>query len=57
MQLLPTKERPMTARMIGSALCLLLLAGAANAAAPAQTLGVKLQDSSTDPSIAHRPRP
>ena len=32
---------------------LLALAGAASAAAPAQTLGVKLQDSSTDPSIAH----
>ena len=28
-------------------------AGAASAATPAQTLGVKLQDSSTDPSIAH----
>lgn len=45
----------MTARLIGSALCSLLLsaAGAANAAAAAQSLGIKLQDSSTDPSIAH----
>lgn len=43
----------MTARLIGSALCSLLLAGAANAAAPAQSLGIKLQDSSTDPSLAH----
>jgi uncharacterized cupredoxin-like copper-binding protein len=32
---------------------LLLAVAGANAAAPAQTLGVKLQDSSTDPSIAH----
>ena len=32
---------------------LFAIAGAANAATPAQTLGVKLQDSSTDPSIAH----
>jgi uncharacterized cupredoxin-like copper-binding protein len=37
----------------GLALLSLLLAAAANAAGPAQALGVKLQDSSTDPSIAH----
>jgi len=45
----------MASRLIGSALCLLLLttAGAANATATAQSLGIKLQDSSTDPSIAH----
>ena len=43
----------MTARLLGSTLCALLLAGAANAAAPSQTLGVRLQDSSTDPSLAH----
>ena len=30
-----------------------MAAGAAFAAAPAQSLGIKLQDSSTDPSIAH----
>lgn len=45
----------MAARLIGSALCSLLLAGAgaANAAAAAQSLGIKLQDPSIDPSIAH----
>jgi uncharacterized cupredoxin-like copper-binding protein len=43
----------MTARLIESALCSLLLAGAANAAPAAELLGIKLQDSSTDPSIAH----
>jgi len=32
---------------------LLAAAGAVNAASPPQVLGVKLQDSSTDPSIAH----
>ena len=38
-----------------SAMCSLLFAsaGIANAEAPAQTLAVRLQDSSTDPSIAH----
>ena len=43
----------MLARLIESALCSLLLVGVANAASTAQTLGIKLQDSSTDPSIAH----
>lgn len=43
----------MTARLLGSTLCSLLLAGAANAAAPSQTLVIKLQDSSTDPAVAH----
>jgi uncharacterized cupredoxin-like copper-binding protein len=42
----------MAARLIASTLCSLLLAGAANAAA-ARSLGIKLQDSSIDPSIAH----
>ena len=32
---------------------LFIIAGAANAAPTAQSLGIKLQDSSTDPSIAH----
>jgi len=32
---------------------LLLAAGVAGAVAPAQLVGVKLEDSSTDPSIAH----
>jgi len=42
-------------RLAGPALLLLLFtaAGAADAASPAQALSVKLQDSSTDPSIAH----
>ncbi len=43
----------MTARPLKLALLPLLLAGAANAATPAQTLGIKLQDSSADPSLAH----
>jgi uncharacterized cupredoxin-like copper-binding protein len=43
----------MTVRPVGSALLLLLLCGAANAAGPAQSLGIKLQDSSVDPSLAH----
>jgi uncharacterized cupredoxin-like copper-binding protein len=43
----------MVARMIGSVMCSLLLAGAVNAASPTQMLGIKLQDSSTDSSIAH----
>jgi uncharacterized cupredoxin-like copper-binding protein len=43
----------MTARLLGSTLCSLLLAGAANAAAPSQTLVIKLQDSSTDPALLH----
>jgi hypothetical protein len=34
-------------------LLLFTTAGAADAASPAQALSVKLQDSSTDPSIAH----
>jgi uncharacterized cupredoxin-like copper-binding protein len=43
----------MIATPMGTALCALLLAGAAHAAAPAQTLGIKLQDSSTDTAIGH----
>jgi uncharacterized cupredoxin-like copper-binding protein len=45
----------MTTTPIRFVMCSLLFAtaGAANAAAPAQTLAIKLQDSSTDPSIAH----
>ena len=45
----------MPARPILSMLCLLLLvvAGVAGAATTAQTLGIKLQDPSTDSSIAH----
>ena len=45
----------MAARLSGSALCSLLfvVAGAVNAAATAQSLGIKLQDSSMDPSLAH----
>ncbi len=45
----------MPARPILSMLCPLLLvaAGAAGAATTAQTLGIKLQDPSTDASIAH----
>jgi uncharacterized cupredoxin-like copper-binding protein len=45
----------MTARRTASMLCSILLAtaGAASATTPAQSLGIKLQDSSTDPSIAH----
>ena len=45
----------MSARPILSMLCSLLLvvAGAAGAATTAQTLGIKLQDPSTDSSIAH----
>jgi uncharacterized cupredoxin-like copper-binding protein len=46
----------MNKRRIGPTLLLLTLllcVGAAGAATPAQVLGVKLQDSSTDPSIAH----
>ncbi len=44
----------MSARSIVSALCSLLLvvAGTAGAATPAHTLGIKLQDPSTDSSIA-----
>ena len=42
----------MAARLLGSTLLWLLLASA-NAAPGSQTLGIKLQDSSTDPSIAH----
>lgn len=45
----------MPTRPILSMLCSLLLvvAGAAGAATPARTLGIKLQDPSTDLSIAH----
>ena len=45
----------MLARPILSMLCplLLVVAGAADAATTAQTLGIKLQDPSTDSSIAH----
>ena len=45
----------MPKRPILSTLCSLLLvvAGTAGAAVPARTLGIKLQDPSTDPSIAH----
>jgi uncharacterized cupredoxin-like copper-binding protein len=45
----------MSARPILSILCSLLLvvAGAAGAATTAETLGIKLQDPSTDSSIAH----
>ena len=45
----------MSARPILSMLCSLLLgvAGAAGATTTAQTLGIKLQDPSTDSSIAH----
>jgi len=45
----------MLARPLLSMLCplLLVVAGAADAATTAQTLGIKLQDPSTDSSIAH----
>ncbi len=43
----------MNVRPLGSAILLLLLGGAANAAAPAQSLAIKLQDSSVDPSLTH----
>lgn len=43
----------MTSRLLVSALCPLLLAGAGVAADPVQSLGIKLQDASTDPSLAH----
>lgn len=44
----------MTAVSVGTLLLsLLLLPGAANAAGPAQTLGIKLQDSTVDPALAH----
>jgi uncharacterized cupredoxin-like copper-binding protein len=45
----------MTARLFESTLCAMALfaSGAASAASPAQSLGIKLQDSSTDPAIAH----
>lgn len=43
----------MTAHRVKFAIVLLLLSGAANAAGSAQTLGIKLQDASTDPSLAH----
>ena len=44
----------MVSRLVGFALCsLLLVTGIARAVVPAQVLGVKLEDSSTDSSIAH----
>jgi uncharacterized cupredoxin-like copper-binding protein len=45
----------MAARQIRSALCsmLFIAAGAASAAPATQSLGIKLEDSSADPSIAH----
>lgn len=45
----------MSARRIELMLCLALAtaAGAAGAAAPTRSLGIKLQDSTTDPSITH----
>ena len=45
----------MSARSVVTLLCsVLLVAGvAASAAVPTQSLGIKLQDPSTDPSIAH----
>ena len=44
----------MASRLTAFAFCpLLLAAGVAGAVAPAQVVGVKLEDSSTDPAIAH----
>ena len=43
----------MNVRPVEAALLLMLLCGAANAAGPAQSLGIKLQDSSVDPSLTH----
>ena len=43
----------MNGRLEGTALLLMLLCGAANAAGPAQSLAIKLQDSSVDPALAH----
>ena len=43
----------MTLTKFASAACLGLLAGATYAAAPAQVIGVKLEDSTTDPAIKH----
>ena len=43
----------MTTRLTGFAWCSLLLAASAAGAAPAQLLGITLQDSSNDPSITH----
>jgi uncharacterized cupredoxin-like copper-binding protein len=43
----------MTARRVELVLLSLLLSGAASAAGPAQSLAIKLQDSSTDPSLTH----
>ena len=48
-----TKDLKMTSRLIGFVWCSLLLAAGVADAAPAQLVGVKLQDSSNDPSIAH----
>ena len=44
----------MLSKLAGFAFCTLILAaGVASAIAPAQVLGVKLEDSSTDPAITH----
>ena len=44
----------MVSRLAGFTFCTLFLAaGVAGAHAPAQVLGVKVEDSSTDPAIAH----
>jgi uncharacterized cupredoxin-like copper-binding protein len=44
----------MASRLAGFVFCTLFLAaGVAGAVVPAQVLGVKLEDSSTDPAIAH----
>jgi uncharacterized cupredoxin-like copper-binding protein len=50
-----TKELSMTAKLFESTLCAVALFAscAASAASPAQSLGIKLQDTSTDPAIAH----
>ena len=48
-----TTDLKMTARLFGFAWCSLFLAASAAGAAPAQLLGIKLQDSSEDPSITH----
>jgi len=48
-----TTNLKMTARLIGFAWCSLLLAASAASPAPVQLLGIKLEDSSNDPSITH----
>jgi uncharacterized cupredoxin-like copper-binding protein len=48
------KDLTMPSRLAITMLCALsFVAGAAGAAVPAQLVGLKLQDSTTDPSIAH----